>query len=67
MVFIDGAGKEKSITADTVILAMGARPDDELMKSLKERGLPVFAVGDCVEPRKAIDAIQEGFSIGCGI
>ncbi len=67
VVFIDGAGKEKSITADTVILAMGARPDDELMKRLKERGLPVFAVGDCVEPRKAIDAIQEGFSIGCGI
>jgi NADPH-dependent 2,4-dienoyl-CoA reductase/sulfur reductase-like enzyme len=67
VVFIDGGGKERSISADTVILAMGSRPDDELIKSLKERRLPVFAVGDCVEPRKAIDAIQEGFSIACGI
>ena len=64
VVYIDGEGKEERIEADHMILAMGSRSKDELMKSLREKGLPFFAESDCVEPRKIIDAIQEGFSAG---
>jgi len=37
-----------------------------LLEQLKERqdGPEVYAIGDCVEPRKALEAIHEGFKIG---
>jgi len=47
--------------ADTVVLALGSRPNRLLAESLDEAGIPFKAVGDCVEPRKVMDAIHEGF------
>lgn len=67
VVFQDEKGKEQSIGANIVILATGSRSNDGLMKALREKGRPFFPVGDCIEPRKVIDAIHEGFSVGCQI
>ena len=54
-------GKEGEEPADTVVLALGSRPNRSLAESLGEAGIPFEAVGDCAEPRKVIDAIHEGF------
>ncbi len=54
-------GEQHEEPADTVVLALGSRPDTALAESLREAGEPFEAVGDCVEPRKVIDAIHEGF------
>jgi len=54
-------GDECAEPADTVVLALGSRPNRSLADSLTEAGVTFEAVGDCVEPRKVMDAIHEGF------
>ncbi len=53
--------EEQSLPADSVVLALGARPVDELSEKLEQAGLNVIKIGDCVSPRKVMDAIHEGF------
>ena len=49
--------------AETVIIAMGPRSDPALADELAG-GPDVYAIGDCVEPREAMDAVWEGFEVG---
>ena len=58
---VDRYGARTTISADTVVLAAGFRPNRDLIDSLKkDPKLQVFDVGDCVRPRKIFDAIHEG-------
>jgi 2-enoate reductase len=58
---VDRYGARTVITADTVVLAAGFRPNRDLIDSLrKDPKLQVFEVGDCVKPRKIFDAIHDG-------
>jgi 2,4-dienoyl-CoA reductase-like NADH-dependent reductase (Old Yellow Enzyme family)/thioredoxin reductase len=58
---IDRFGTRTEITAETVVLAAGFKPNRDLIDSLRnESRLQVFEVGDCVRPRKILDAIHEG-------
>ena len=52
---------ERKIKADTVVLAVGFKPDRSLSETLNGQIPEVYEVGDCAEPRKVIDAIWEGF------
>ncbi len=49
---------------DTVVLAVGARPNQALAAELGRLGIPVQAIGDCIQPGFAIDAIYQGAKIG---
>jgi thioredoxin reductase len=49
---------------DTVVMAMGNRAKDEMYKSLKGKIQEIYAIGDCVAPRKVHDAIREGHRVG---
>lgn len=42
----DGEGKSHTTPADSVVLAIGAEPDDSLARRLEAHGIPVQAVGD---------------------
>ncbi|TAK31855.1 MAG: FAD-dependent oxidoreductase [Chloroflexota bacterium] len=53
----------QSISADTVILATGSVADNKLVEQLRATGREVCAVGDCVRPRKIIEAIEESFAV----
>lgn len=57
-------GEERTIAADTVILAAGSVPDTKLYEAIKDKVAEVYCVGDCVEPRTIRDAISEGFHTG---
>ncbi len=58
---VDRVGARTTISADTVVLAAGFRPNRDLIDSLrKDPKLQVLEVGDCVKPRKIFDAIHEG-------
>ena len=46
---------------DTVILAVGYQPADELSEELKQAGVDVRIIGDANSPRKINDAVNEGF------
>jgi 2,4-dienoyl-CoA reductase-like NADH-dependent reductase (Old Yellow Enzyme family)/thioredoxin reductase len=52
---------------DTVILAVGARPNRELAEQLEGMHAGVHAIGDCVQPGFAIDAVYQGARVGVDI
>ena len=61
-VVVDREGTRKSIPADTVVLATGFVPQTSLGDQLRDqKGLQVYAVGDCVSPRMIYDAIHEAY------
>jgi len=57
-------GKEVFVEADAVVLAIGNRPDNTLYEQIKSFGIPVYQIGDCLEPRSAKAAIFDGATIG---
>jgi 2,4-dienoyl-CoA reductase (NADPH2) len=63
-VVIRKGDKEESISADAVVLALGATPDNSLYNEARSKFSEVYAIGDCVKPRKALEAIHEGFDVG---
>lgn len=64
-------GQDRRIDADTVVVAVGARARDELEDQLAREGIEgkfeVRKIGDCLAPRKALDAIREGFDLGLSL
>lgn len=51
----------ESLKADTVVMAVGVLPDDDLVREVKEDGIKVITIGDAKKPRKMTEAIWEGF------
>jgi 2,4-dienoyl-CoA reductase (NADPH2) len=60
-VVVENGNGRSEIPADTVIVAVGSRPLDELSKAVRAAGTNVVVIGDAKEPRKIGDAILEGF------
>ncbi len=60
-------GERRLIEADTVVLAVGSTPNTELAADLKCAVDRLLFVGDCVEPRTIMEAVQEGFKAGAAI
>ena len=56
-------GRKEILPTDTAVLATGVRPNDESEEALRALPVEFHKIGDCVEPRKAIDAIHEGFQV----
>jgi 2-enoate reductase len=57
--------QEMRFPAETVVIALGLRANHRLAEGLRaEAGLEVHVVGDCVEPREALEAVWEGFEVG---
>ena len=61
----DKGGRKGILEADSVVLASGFKPDTSLLEALKGKVPQVYAIGDCVEPRKVMNAIWEGFRTAC--
>ncbi len=60
----DRFGHEERILCDTVVLATGLKPQRALIEELAgESAIEVFEIGDCVRPRKILDAIHDGFRV----
>ena len=55
--------RREILAADTIVLAVGTQPDDELEATPEAMRVEFHKIGDCVKPRKAIDAIHEGFRV----
>lgn len=61
---IAAEGRREVIGADKIVTAMPMQANTGLLESLKGCAPEVYAIGDCREPRKIIDAIAEGSRIG---
>jgi len=56
---INKENTEVLLEAENIVLATGATPNKALGESLKGKLLELFEVGDCVEPRRIREAIEE--------
>ncbi len=65
-VVVEEDGKTEEIVGETVVIAMGAQADQKLI-DLKGEIPEFFMIGDCVEPRKIMNAVYEGTRAGCQI
>ncbi len=62
----DAAGKNTTLPADSVVLALGTTPVRTLLGEL-DGVVPVTVVGDANEARNAVLAVREGFLAGCEV
>ena len=63
-VIISRQGKNTVVEADTIVLAMGAVPNNSLVKRLRNRLPRLYAIGDCASLGKIVDAINQASYIG---
>jgi pyruvate/2-oxoglutarate dehydrogenase complex dihydrolipoamide dehydrogenase (E3) component len=60
-------GTETFVEADSVVVAIGNKPDNSLYEEIRALGIPLYQIGDCLEPRSAKAAISEAATIGRNI
>lgn len=58
---VNAEGQEEFLPADTIVYAMGMRPNSQTVAELRDVCPDTFAVGDCVKARKARQAMEEGY------
>jgi NADPH-dependent 2,4-dienoyl-CoA reductase/sulfur reductase-like enzyme len=64
VIIADENGKEESIQAEKIILALGVKSDDSLSKKLEGRVPELHVIGDSCEPGKIMEAVYDGSRIG---
>jgi NADPH-dependent 2,4-dienoyl-CoA reductase/sulfur reductase-like enzyme len=57
-------GEERNFRGDSFIVAMGMESEQTLGAYLKADLLEYYEAGDCLKPRKLMEAIHEGFALG---
>ena len=55
------------VPTDTVVIAVGLRARDPKADSLRKKIAEVYEIGDCVKPRRLLDAIHEGAKVALSI
>jgi len=56
-----------TLTADTVVLAMGSRPEKSLASVLEGKGTDIRVIGDASKAGRIGGAIEAGFKLACEI
>jgi len=67
VVYTDSQGNDVTLLADTVVLAMGSRPEASLAKKLEQVGVDVRLVGDANKCGRIGNAIEDGFKLACEV
>ena len=58
-------GKEATIPADTIVVALPFEADTGLRQQISVTSAPeIYSIGDCVSFRKLYEAIHDGFKVG---
>ena len=60
-------GEELFFPADSIVLAVGSEPNRGFADAVRGKVPELYEIGDCVEPRKALQAIHEGWDVGLKI
>jgi len=63
----DKDGKTAEIKADTVVIAIGERPDAHLYEELKDSCPEIYNIGDSNGGGILPNAVYEGYTVGCKI
>ena len=60
-------GATEFFEGDTVVLATGMKANNKLAKKLEHKVATLYRIGDCVEPHRITEAIENGFRIATQI
>lgn len=60
-------GEKRVVHADTVVIAVGYKADQSLCKALRGMVPELHCIGDASEPRRILDAVNEGFRTGLAL
>lgn len=64
---IDQDGNSLDLPADHIVVCTGLKPRSDLALSFYGITPNTTMVGDCIRPRKILDAVYEGYSIGINL
>ena len=59
--------KKEEIPADSIILAVGYRSDNELYQALEGKIPEVYCIGDAASPQRIREAINDGYRAGLSV
>jgi mycofactocin system FadH/OYE family oxidoreductase 2 len=59
-----GGSPEEREGIDTVVVSRGSRANDDLYKALKGRVKELYAVGQCLAPRRMLESTLDGLRVG---
>jgi 2,4-dienoyl-CoA reductase-like NADH-dependent reductase (Old Yellow Enzyme family)/thioredoxin reductase len=63
----DPQGTRKLEGFDSIVLALGSTPDDEIVHSLEGKVPEVYVIGDASKPREVMEALLEGEEVALKI
>lgn len=64
--YTDSQGNDVTVPADTVVLAMGSRPENSLATALDQAGFQnIRVIGDANKVGRIGSALDAGFALGC--
>ena len=66
-IIVHGEAGEHKLPMDTVVLAVGAKAQDSLLSALADKVNQCYSIGDCVAPRKMLEAIHEAYEVASRI
>ena len=65
-VVVEVNGRESIIeNVDTVVLALGFRPNRGVLNKLQSACISTHVIGDALKVRQAFSAVRDGFELGC--
>lgn len=65
VIYKDKNGNTASLKADTVVMAVGSRPEASLYESLKDEVKEIYNIGDSNGGGIIPNAVYEGYTVGC--
>jgi NADPH-dependent 2,4-dienoyl-CoA reductase/sulfur reductase-like enzyme len=63
VVISDQDGKRQKIKADTVVIAMGFKPNPSLYEALRAENVELYTIGDCVRPQSVGEAMHDAAGV----
>ena len=67
MLVIDKKRNKMQTIRGNVVLALGARANNQLARTLEGKVKELYVIGDCLKPRRLSEAIHEGFNVARNI
>ena len=66
-VLIENAEGQQSIPADTIVIAAGAKPNNDLYEALKDQLPKVDVIGDSLEVGRIHNAVASAYTLAASI
>ncbi len=64
VLLLDGDSRKRNFPADTIVLAVGLKPERELYQTLKDQTPNLYAIGDSRKAQNIMNSIWDAYEVG---